>query len=195
MRAFLLAAIFAAGVSAPAWGQSFQVPHAVLELGVGTNEGYAGRYHGRFGEVSPQGFIEGRLHFGDSWDFGLQLLAGEARNRDDGYRTEQVLMTFYVDYTYRARDVSFFAGVGFGTGYVNDDTLPVYTEYYVDEWGYERESDSVFNQMLFSPRVGVELWDRLRLTADWKFMTRGQYSTMGFNVGFLFGRRRARDMY
>jgi hypothetical protein len=183
MRALLLVVVLATGAIAPAWGQ-----YAVLELGVGSNEGRAGRHHGRFNELGAQGYIEGRLWFDDSWAGSIQLMGGQAKNRIDGYKTSQILLSFYCDYGYRVRGITFFVSAGLGMGYVDDDTLPIYESYEVDDYGNEYRETSGFNQFLFSPRVGIELWDRLRLSAEWRLMTHSEYSTMGITAGFMFGR-------
>ncbi len=184
MRKFLLAAIFAAGVSAPAWGWSW----GAVEIGFGTTQGSPGHYHGRFRDLGPQGYAEGRLNIGSSWDVGLQLMGGTAKSRDDGYETWRLLGTIYGDYNfYRDWNTRMYVGLGLGAGYVHDGMLSLYygDRYYVDEWGNEYDDWGVYNQLIFNPRVGVELWGRLNLSVDWKLMSRGQYSTLGLNIGFV----------
>ncbi len=187
MRAFLLIVILSAIAIAPVWAQ-----YGVLEIGVGNNEGRAGKHNERFRDLGLQGYIEGRLHFNDAWAGSIQLMGGKAKNRLDGYETSQILATLYCDYSYRTQNITFFAGLGLGIGYIDDETLPLYHDYSDDEWS-DNET-AAFNQFLFSPRAGIELWDRLRLSVDWRFMSRKEYSTMGLNIGFMFGKRwRVRD--
>lgn len=177
----LLAALLTAGIILPARGQYYEGPVAEWEVGVGTTEGRPGRYINSFRDMGPQLYAEGRIYFADSWDAGMQVMGGTAKNRYDGYETSRILAALYVDYLLLPgwHDIRPFVGVGFGSGYVFDDELPKYYDEYGDETG--------FNQYFFSPRIGVTLLGRVRLSVDWKFMSSNDYSTVGLNLGFTFG--------
>ncbi len=165
------------------WGQEHDNSGSTIEyeVGIGTTEVRPGRWHGSFSGWGPQFYAEMRSHIGRSWDADIQVMGGTARNKIDNYETYRFLGTLYFDYNYRRwRDIQPFAGVGLGFGIIADETLPVI----FDEDGY-----IAFNQVLFSPRVGIELWNRVRFSVDCKWMLHG-YSSVGFNIGFVFGKGR-----
>lgn len=168
----------------PSWGRV-----GAVEIGVGTTKGSPGRYYGELRDSGPQIYIEGRLFFNPSWEVGLQLMSGVAIDKDDGYDTSRMLCTFFCDYNYlRTNNARFYVGVGLGGGYVDDDTLPTYYVHPTDddEWHWDDDDEYLtsFNQRIFNPRFGVELWGRLNISVDWKLMAHG-YSTLGLNVGIL----------
>ncbi len=163
-----------------------------LELGVGAGMGSA-----RLGPYSPSPhpglyvFIEPRLNIPASvFDVGIQLSIGRSsdnpRPSDPGYyysaKYNSTVVTF-VDYNLRKwRNISLFGGIGVGISAI-DRIYPTYPE----ELGGRLERDaSSLNTFVFNPRIGVEFWDHLRVTVEYKCMKR-EFSLFGITVGGVFG--------
>ncbi len=125
-------------------------------------------------------FVEGRHNFRNStMSIGLQGSFGQWDRKnialDDAgpgphnERLKPLMLTIYGDYNLRRwKSVSLFAGGGVGGAYFTDRT--VLSNYYI----------------LLSPRIGAELWHRLRVTVDLK-TTISDYTFFGVNVGYVFG--------
>lgn len=163
-----------------------------LEAGVGTGIG-----SGRLGPYSrsPHSgiyfFIEPRLNIpGSSFDVGVQLSVGRSSDHPnpsapDYYYSAKynpAVVTF-VDYNLRKwRNVSLFGGAGMGVSAI-DLLYPTYPE----ELGGRVERDvSSLSTFVFNPRIGVEFWDHLRVTMEYKWIKR-EYSIFGVTVGGIFG--------
>jgi opacity protein-like surface antigen len=89
----------------------------------------------------------------------------------------------YGDYNFRHwRRVSLFGGIGLG--YVH-----VFKQFQTVPW--DGEHSSYDNCFAFSPRVGAEFFSHIRLTVEYKVITKS-YSYFGANLGFAFGGGRKR---
>ena len=47
--------------------------------------------------------------------------------------------------------------------------------------------DDKDGKLTIMPRAGVEFFNRLRLTADYKWNIQGTYNYLNFSAGFVFG--------
>ncbi len=125
-------------------------------------------------------FIEGRHNFRNSaMSIGLQGFFGQWDRKDlpiadagpgpFNERLRPLMVTIYGDYNFRRwKNVSLFAGGGVGGAYFTGHS-----------WSSNR-------YILFSPRIGVELFSRFRLTVDLK-TTVSDYTFFGINAGYVFG--------
>lgn len=110
------------------------------------------------------------------WDLGMYFAAGgteEGAPYTEYNRTHLDEVTTYmlpvIDYNWwRGKNVSCFLGGGMGmsTSRINGNT----------DAG-----------LCLMPRVGAEFFNRLRLTADYKWNIDGLYDYLNFSVGFVFG--------
>ena len=110
------------------------------------------------------------------WDLGMYFAVAEAV---DGIQYDKVnhlyldevttYMLPIIDYNWRrGKKISYFFGGGLGmyTSRIN---------------GYTDAG------MCFMPRAGAEFFNRLRLTADYKWNLQGTYDYLNFSVGFVIG--------
>lgn len=110
----------------------------------------------------------------------LDELTGTSESK---HRVNQHIMprsaVVYSDYNYRKwKHISLFGGIGLGCAQVVNQVEDDEPEYwYRDTW---RE-----NFFVFSPRVGVEFFNHIRLTVNYKALSK--YSRWGVNLGFAFG--------
>ena len=110
------------------------------------------------------------------WDLGMYFAAGgtdEGAPYNELNHTHLDEITTYmlpvIDYNWRrGKKISYFIGGGMGmyTSRINDNT------------------DAGLSIM---PRAGVEFFNRLRLTADYKWNIQGLYNYLTFSAGFVFG--------
>lgn len=110
------------------------------------------------------------------WDLGMYFATGgteEGTPYSEFNNTHLDEVTTYmlpvIDYNWRrGKNVSYFIGGGLGmyTSRIN---------------GYTDAG------MCFMPRIGAEFFNRLRLTADYKWNLQGTYDYLNFSVGFVFG--------
>ena len=93
------------------------------------------------------------------WDLGMYFAVAEAV---DGIQYDKV------NHLYLGKKISYFFGGGLGmyTSRIN---------------GYTDAG------MCFMPRAGAEFFNRLRLTADYKWNLQGTYDYLNFSVGFVIG--------
>ena len=111
-----------------------------------------------------------------NWDLGINFTAGGTM---EGVQYDKVnhlyldevttYMLPIIDYNWRrGKKISYFFGGGLGmyTSRINDNT------------------DAGLGIM---PRAGVEFFNRLRLTADYKWNIQGIYNYLNFSAGFVFG--------
>ena len=163
-----------------------------LELGIG-----AGIGSDRLGSYAPSShsglyiFMEPRLNIPTSpFDVGIQLSTGRSSDNpslsNPGYyysaKYNSMVVTF-VDYNLRRwRNISLFGGMGVGISAI-DLIYPAYHE----ELGGRLERDvASIHSFVLNPRIGVEFWDHLRVTVEYKCMKR-EYSIFGITLGGVFG--------
>lgn len=130
-----------------------------------------GTDHAGYVGVGATGKYELRINQLESpLDVGVQLashLYYSERYSDMRISYVPSLMGF-LDYNYRPyRLLSFFCGAGAGAGIINR---------------YEK----LRGTFVISPRVGVELFNHLRITLDYTFLP-GHYSFFGLSLGAVIG--------
>jgi len=116
-----------------------------------------------------------------AFDVGLQLSRHYFDREwedlmDQTYRFTS--LTTYVDYNYRKwNNIVPFAGIGIGFSYID-------LEYdYINSIG---SNTNYIRSACFNPRIGVEFYNRIRLTCDWRLMDKN-LSHIGLSLGFVFG--------
>jgi len=172
-------------VSANAQGEFGDVKPFEFEAGFGMATG--GKSNGT--KVTPGAalYIEGRYNIQNSpFDVGLQ---GYLSNFDrdnvmvDGRRLDMHIMprlvTVYGDYNFRQwKRVSLFGGLGLGCAHVINQRQ--------GETGFGIGNTVRDNFFAVTPRIGAELFNHIRLTVDYKIISK-DYSCLGINLGFAFG--------
>ncbi len=123
----------------------------------------------------------------NNFDVAFQFMLGSCdwAENESGYsydvRYKSLLVTF-VDYNWRKwKNFSIFAGMGLGYGAI-DATFHNKNAENV----FERSDTSFDRSFILNPRAGIELFDHLRLTAEFKYLMTGN-PFAGLNVGFVFG--------
>lgn len=119
--------------------------------------------------------LEGRWNIKKSpFDIGAEAYMGNAIRH---YLEEKMSLRYFSfsafgDYNYhRGYKVSPFIGMGVGLASCNNI-----------KGSYGEEGTS----LLFTPRVGMELFNHLRLTFDARIGRKG-YNTVGLSIGYVFG--------
>lgn len=162
------------------------VKRVEFEIGGGFITGT--KIDGGIPQIGMQLFAETRLNVtGTPFDVGLQASFGYFNRKENmfGYETDVrnrgTLVTF-VDYNFRKwKRTALFGGLGIGMSAVN------YEYSWIDEETDRRNHDTAFDRsFVVNPRIGVELWNHLRITAEYKLMKR-EYSYFGLNIGGVFG--------
>ncbi len=122
-------------------------------------------------------------------DVGLQISASnfyrsadEVQNDRLNFKSCNIMAV--ADYNFRrGRNISFFAGAGLG--YSNGGTTEPQWDANGDNWGgYDTGEEA--NRIGFAPRVGIELWNHLRLTATYTVFERYN-NNLSINLGVVFG--------
>ncbi len=143
----------------------------------------AGSYNGFGSGSGSKMLLELRHNLKDSnMDLGLQFSFG-GFDRETDYASLSTInktsLTTFADYNFRHNSwFTPFVGLGLGLSFINYD--------------YQVQNDSTRDSFSFSrsaalvPRVGVEFFNRLRVTAEYSAMERGD-SYFAFNVGVVFG--------
>lgn len=126
-------------------------------------------------QIGPAFALEGRYNFSQSpMDLGLELYGGSTvRNYIDSNLSNRILsLSVYSDYNFRrGKTISPF--IGFGAGL---SSCKVVQGYY--------GNDGV--KMIFTPRIGIEIFNHFRITAYSKLGYKG-YNNCGVSVGYAFG--------
>jgi len=126
-------------------------------------------------QIGPAFAIEGRYNFPQyPMDLSLELYGGStARKYEDSNLSNRILsLSAYSDYNFmRGKKFSPFIGVGIGIA-----SCKVVQGYY--------GNDAV--KAIFTPRIGIEIFNHFRITAYSKLGYRG-YNNWGFSVGYTFG--------
>ncbi len=137
-------------------------------------------------KLSPgvNAYLEARTNLKDTlWDLGFQLGLGYM-NRKDQYGTSynvsnKFSMLAFADYNFRFWDkVAPFAGVGLGR------TELIYNSP-VD--GSSAIYEQKFSPVVLNPRIGIELFDHLRITAEYKMHFHSKCNWFALNLGCVFG--------
>lgn len=121
-------------------------------------------------------------------DVGLQV-AGSIFNRDSDNAGDLKFKTWNImavtDYNIlRCKKVSFFTGVGLGYA-ILDNSAPITFDNSAPNWAGFSTGDKS-GSFCFMPRVGVELFHRLRFTLDYKLQEKANRH-FDLTVGFVFG--------
>jgi hypothetical protein len=144
-----------------------------VEISVGGTYGI-GKYVGE-NQFGPAFAIEGRYNFPQTpIDLGLEIYGGSTtRKYEDSNLSNRILsLTTYSDYNFmRGKKFSPFIGVGVGIA-----SCKVVQGYY--------GNDAV--KAIFTPRIGIEIFNHFRVTAYSKLGYRG-YNNWGISVGYAFG--------
>jgi hypothetical protein len=127
----------------------------------------------------PGGQVSAELRFNinPKFDVGAQLSMSRFKQEDSYYGVGSVVMmspSVIGDYNWRLSEImNIFVGAGFGLAF----------DFAGDDVGY---ADGLSLEAF--PRVGIELYDRVRLTADYRinFSAAGY---VGFTIGYVFGGR------
>lgn len=153
-----------------------------FEMGVGMNLGR------KWGDIKAKPgtnlIFELRLNRPEPLDIALQFkMANFTHNESEGARIRTTIMapSVFVDYNRRFnRRTALFAGVGFGGTFASNDAVyPIGPS--AGLWFQENE-----NAFAVTPRVGVSLFNFLRVTAEYSFTAR-DYSRFGLNIGLTLG--------
>ncbi|MBR5441153.1 MAG: porin family protein [Prevotella sp.] len=122
--------------------------------------------------------LEARWNMNTPFDIGAEIYWGFA-DRDylgENFSYRILSISTFVDYNFRrGQNVSPFVGIGLG------DADCCVLEH--KELGGSSDDGTT---IVFTPRVGVELWRHLRLTLDARIARKG-YNTIGLSVGYAFG--------
>ena len=118
--------------------------------------------------------LESRWNMDTPFDVALELYMGSAVRHYNHHdiSTRIFSLSVYGDYNFRrGSKVAPFVGAGIGSA--NCENI---------QGSEGREGGS----LLLVPRVGVELWNHLRLTADLRLARKG-FNTIGLSIGYAFG--------
>ena len=126
-------------------------------------------------QVGPAFSVEGRYNFPQyPIDLGLELYGGSIASKYEGTNLSNRILSLsaYSDYNFkRGKKFSPFIGVGVGIASCK-----------VVQGNYG--NDAV--KAIFTPRIGIEMFNHFRVTAYTKLGYRG-YNNCGLSVGYAFG--------
>lgn len=184
MKKIILVTALAVLFSSAALAQNYNVKPFEFEIGAGMTMG------GKAGLTKvvpgPNAYLEARVNLFDSpWDVAVQTSFGGAfRKQDDKLYTSgnKFGITAFADYNFRRWDrVAPFVGLGVGR------TAVVSTMPSIGADGTVVSSKTTYPAFILNPRVGVEVFDHLRLSAEYKFTFHKESSYFALNLGFAFG--------
>lgn len=170
----LLALLLAVGTASLA-----QEPVRKLEFEIGLGPSTVMAKGERYGSISLFTELRGNLQH-SHWDVGMQIGTGGQYTQVDydveiggdprQYRREVVIYILPVaDYNWwRGEKVSCFVGGGTGM-YISGSNAKTYVG------------------VTIMPRAGVEFFNRLRLTTDYKWNIQGIYNYWDLGIGFVVG--------
>ena len=135
----------------------------------------------------PQFLLEARTNLKDTpWDLGFQLAYGGIYRNDRFHNyatTNRFSMVAFTDYNFRYWDrICPFAGIGVGRTTIRSE--------FPDSSSESLEPavlSSTYPALVLNPRVGVEFFNHLRLTAEYKWTFDRRSSYFALNIGFAFG--------
>ncbi len=183
----LIAALFAFDGMA----QKVDVGRFEAEIGLGLADGLKSL---NLDNCTPGPKIYGELRYNIKAlpiDLGIQASDSYFRRSDDqvknvnGVKCNAINVMAVADYNLRrGKNLSIFAGVGLGLG-ILDVTAPISFDDTQLNWNGYKTGDGT-SKFAFMPRVGVELWNHLRLTVAFTTLEKAnnQYS---INIGVVFG--------
>lgn len=154
------------------WGQQ---KVQALEFEIGGGYSIAAKSGKTLG--AGQLFLEIRNNLpGSKIDFGIQFCLGGTIKDNvyaGGYAVKwQETGTYLlpiIDYNFRhGKKISYFVGSGFGMM-------------------ISKVNLSSYGSTCVMPRAGIEVYNRFRLTLDYKWNWKGEYNYGGISVGFVFG--------
>lgn len=157
------------------------VPVKAWEVEARVGGTYPFSVYGDEARICPALGVEVRYNPPDShWSFGTKLdvittgrdMEMETETTELGFRT--ISLSALADYNLgQGKNVNPFFGLGLGIGSL---------DYSIDD-SYMDDSKLA---AVVTPRIGVELFRHLRLTAT-ATITRNDYSNIGISVGYVFG--------
>lgn len=133
-------------------------------------------------------YLEARTNLKDTpWDLGFQLGLGYMNRMDQNKTSYKVSNKFsmlaFTDYNFRYWDkIAPFAGIGLGR------TELIYnTSGGVGEDGKPSSYEQIFSPIVLNPRIGVEIFNHLRITAEYKMHFHNKCNWFALNLGYAFG--------
>lgn len=194
VKNLLLAAALLLSMGAQAQSER-KMRYFELELGAGTVLGTSDMKIGDYFTDNKAGysyFLEGRYNFDRlPLDLGLHLgVSSFNRSIDDldyfidNFKGDDINFLSYdimavADFNLRrTKAVSLFVGIGAGYSALNNDHFDVDT--------YGEFKDGIKGSFIFMPRVGVELFHHIRVTADYKLVEKSNRN-FGISLGVVFG--------
>ncbi|MEG0807612.1 MAG: hypothetical protein RR410_04595 [Alistipes sp.] len=186
MKKLLISGVFVLLVIS-AYTQNYNsVRRMEYEVGIGVNKAH--KINEAVAKAGLQLYLETRMNIIDTpFDIGVQALFGSFDRKPDYALYEHTIryrgtLVFLTDYNLRKwKRVQPFVGLGLGMSFV-DDTHSRYEP----DMSRRMEQTSYDRSFVFNPRIGVELFSHVRVTAEYKWMKK-DYSYFGFNLGFVFG--------
>ena len=165
-------------------GQELKVKPFEFEIGAGMSVG--NKYGLDKAVPGPNFYMEVRINLNDTpWDLGVQTSLGAAcrKQNDQIYNaTNKFGITVFADYNFRnCGAASPFIGLGLGRTAVASSYPGVGADGTVTTINNTRPA------LILNPRVGVELYDHLRLSAEYKFTFQRESSYVAVNLGYSFG--------
>ncbi len=177
-----------------AFAQKVEVRHLEGEIGVGGVNGVNSLSLDNC-SVGPKLYAELRYNFRAlPIDAGIQA-SGSFFHRDDDSQAQRLKSKSYnvmavADYNFRrGKNLSFFAGVGLGLG-VLEMSAPIDIKAPNAQWDGYTTGDGK-EKLCFSPRIGVELFNHLRLTLFYVGEERAN-NHFGLSIGGVLGGGRKR---
>ena len=190
-----IAILFAALVCcATSFAQKVEVRRLEGEIGVGLVNG-VNSFALDACNVGPKLYGELRYNFRFlPIDVGLQVSGSyfhrEIESQAERQKSKSYNVMAVADYNlFRGRKFSVFAGVGVGLG-VLDMSYPINIKTPDAHWAGYSTGDGK-NKPCFSPRVGVELFNHLRLTVHYMAEEKAN-NHFGFSIGAVLGGGRKR---
>ena len=127
-------------------------------------------------------FMEARVNIPTTdIDVGLQFSRHYFDREWEGWmdRTYRFTsLTTYIDYNYRKlNNIIPFIGIGIGFSHVDLE---------VDYVGTASNDIDYTRSACFNPRIGAKIYNRMRLTCDWKLMAKN-FSQISLSLGLVFG--------
>lgn len=174
--AILLVMILSAGVLSAKPREKGEIRAVEFEIGGGFVFGNHMKNFVNDGGLSL--FIETRYNIPElPFDIGLQASVSGYGGNNNGYDvTNRGTLITFVDYNFRYfKKIDFFVGLGAGMGMVDYEYM----------FG-DRKEVSLDRTFVLNPRVGIELFHHLRITAEYRLMDR-YYSYFGINIGVPIG--------
>lgn len=184
MRKYFICVALAAAISGSAFAQDVRVKPFEFEVGAGMTLG--SKYGLDKAVPGPNAYMEARINLFDTpWDLGVQTSFGAAFRKQNNQlydATNKFGISVFTDYNFRNKGLAApFVGIGVGRTAIASSYPGVGTD---DVTTTIKNIQPVF---ILNPRIGVELFDHLRLSAEYKFTFQRESSYMAINLGYSFG--------